>query len=176
MFTEATLSCLWMLIVNCWEKASHSYGLLSVIFQSQNLSAFYWIGQPDPVGANLGQDPLSWPKWKWSRSVVSDSLWPHGCSLSGSSVHGIFQARVLEWIAISFSRVSSWPRNQTRVSRIAGRCFTIWATREAKEACLGQGVFFFFLYQICKASNKTDAEAGTDTSFIQWLKNGEGKS
>ena len=36
--------------------------------------------------------------------------------------------------------------------------------------------FFFFLYQICKASNKTDAEAGTDTSFIQWLKNGEGKS
>ena len=56
---------------------------------------------------------------------------PMDCSLSGSSVHGIFQARVLEWIAISFSRVSSWPRNQTRVSRITGRHFTIWATREA---------------------------------------------
>ena len=53
------------------------------------------------------------------------------CSLSGSSVHGIFQARVLEWIAISFSRGSSWPRGQTLVSRIAGRRFTIWATREA---------------------------------------------
>ena len=53
------------------------------------------------------------------------------CSLSGSSVHGIFQARVLEWIAISFSRGSSWPRNWTQVSRIAGRHFTIWATREA---------------------------------------------
>ena len=39
------------------------------------------------------------------------------CSLSVSSVHGIFQARVLEWIAISFSRGSSWPRNRTQVSR-----------------------------------------------------------
>ena len=50
---------------------------------------------------------------------------PLDCSLSGSSVHGIFQARVLEWIAISFSRGSSRPRNRTRVSRIAGRHFTI---------------------------------------------------
>ena len=55
---------------------------------------------------------------------------PMDCSGSGSSIHGIFQARVLEWIAISFSRGSSWPRNQTRVSHIAGRCFTVWATRE----------------------------------------------
>ena len=57
---------------------------------------------------------------------------PMDCSLSGSSVHGIFQARVLEWIAISFSRGSSRPRNRTRVSRIAGRRFTVWATREAR--------------------------------------------
>ena len=55
---------------------------------------------------------------------------PMDCSLSGSSVYGIFQARVLEWIAISFSRGSSCPRNQTQVSRIAGRCFTNRATRE----------------------------------------------
>ena len=53
------------------------------------------------------------------------------CSLPGSSVHGIFQARVLEWVAISFSRGPSWPRNWTWVSHIAGRRFTIWATREA---------------------------------------------
>ena len=53
------------------------------------------------------------------------------CSLSGSCVHGIFQARVLEWIAISFSRGSSQPRNRTRVSCIAGGHFTVWATREA---------------------------------------------
>ena len=53
---------------------------------------------------------------------------PMDCSLSGSSVHGIFQARVLEWIAIAFSRGSSRPRNRTRVSHIAGRHFTVWAT------------------------------------------------
>ena len=53
-----------------------------------------------------------------------------GCSLPGSSVYGIFQAIVLEWIAISFSRGSSRPRAWTRVSRIVDRRFTVWATRE----------------------------------------------
>ena len=56
---------------------------------------------------------------------------PMDCSLPGSSVHGILQARVLEWVAISFSRGSSQPGDQTRVSHIAGRRFTLWATREA---------------------------------------------
>ena len=51
---------------------------------------------------------------------------PMDCSLTGSSVHGIFQARVLEWIAISFSRGPSRPRNRTGVSRIAAGRFTIW--------------------------------------------------
>ena len=55
---------------------------------------------------------------------------PMDCSLPGSSIHGIFQARVLEWVAISFSRGSSWPRDQTQVYRIAGRCLTVWAARE----------------------------------------------
>ena len=53
------------------------------------------------------------------------------CNPMGSSIHGIFQARVLEWVATSFSRGSSWPRDRTWVSCIAGRHFTIWATREA---------------------------------------------
>ena len=52
------------------------------------------------------------------------------CSLPGSSVHGIFQARILEWVAISFSMRSSPPRNRTWVSHIVGTHFTIWATRE----------------------------------------------
>ena len=55
---------------------------------------------------------------------------PMDCSLPGSSVHGIFQAKVLEWLAISFSRGSCRPRDRTLLSLIAGRCFTIWATRE----------------------------------------------
>ena len=53
---------------------------------------------------------------------------PMDCSLPGSSIHGIFQARVLEYGAISFSRGSSQPRDQTRVSHTAGRCFTMWIT------------------------------------------------
>ena len=53
------------------------------------------------------------------------------CSPPGSSIHGIFQARVLEWVAIFFSRRSSRPRDRTRVSCIPGRCFTVWATRES---------------------------------------------
>ena len=55
---------------------------------------------------------------------------PMDCSPRGSSVHGIFQARILEWVAISFSRGYSPPRDQTWVLCIAGRFFTNWATRE----------------------------------------------
>jgi len=51
------------------------------------------------------------------------------CSLFGSSVHGLLQARMLEWIAVPFSRGSSWLRDWTWVSCIAGRFFTIWASR-----------------------------------------------
>ena len=55
------------------------------------------------------------------------------CNLPGSSIHGILQARILEWVAISFSRGSSRPRDWTQVSRLAGRRFNLWATREAHE-------------------------------------------
>ena len=50
------------------------------------------------------------------------------CSLPGFSVHGIFQARILEWVAIPFSRGSSQPRDWTWVSCTVGRFFTVWAT------------------------------------------------
>ena len=53
---------------------------------------------------------------------------PTDCSPPGFSVHEILQARILEWIAIPFSRGTSQPRDQTLVSCIAGRFFTIWAT------------------------------------------------
>ena len=54
---------------------------------------------------------------------------PMDCSPPGSSVHGIFQARILEWAAVPVSRESSQPRNQTQVSYIAG-VFTVWATEK----------------------------------------------
>ena len=56
---------------------------------------------------------------------------PMDCSLPGSSVHGILQVRILEWVAVPFSRGSSEPRDWAQVSHIAGGFFTIWATREA---------------------------------------------
>ena len=59
-------------------------------------------------------------------------------------VHGILQARILDWIAISDSRGSSQPRDQTRVSYIAGRVFTIWATREARWLSL-----WIYIYNWC---------------------------
>ena len=57
------------------------------------------------------------------------------CGSPGSSVQGILQARTLEGVAIPFSRGSSWPGDQTQVSYITGRLFTIWATREARPPC-----------------------------------------
>ena len=71
-------------------------------------------------------------KWGESESEVAQLCPtlcdPMDCSLSGSSVHGIFQARILEWVAISFSRRSSQLRDWTRVSCIVGRHCTVWAT------------------------------------------------
>ena len=61
-----------------------------------------------------------------SRVWLFATLWTV-CSLPGSSVHGIFQARVLEWVAISFSRGSPSPRDRTPVFRIVERSFTVWA-------------------------------------------------
>ena len=68
---------------------------------------------------------------KWSEVAQSCPTLcnPMDCSLPSSSVHGIFQAIVLECIAISVSRGSSQPRDWTRVSHIVDRRFTVWATR-----------------------------------------------
>ena len=65
---------------------------------------------------------------------------PVDCSLPGSSFHGILQARILEWVAISCSRGSSRPRDWTWVSRIVGRHFNLWATREV-SSCLKEPKF-----------------------------------
>ena len=68
------------------------------------------------------------------------TLWdPMDCSLPGSVVNGISHARVLELVAISFSRVSSQPRDLTQVSHIASRRFNIWASREAPHT-LGENL------------------------------------
>ena len=73
---------------------------------------------------------LKWIEVKWKSFICVQlfaTLWTD-FSPPGSSVRGISQARILEWVAILFSRGSSLPRDQTQVSCIAGRFFTIWAT------------------------------------------------
>ena len=61
------------------------------------------------------------------------TLWPHGLYPASSSVHGILQARMLEWAAMPSSRGSSQPRDQTQVSCLAGDSFTVWTPRKAQE-------------------------------------------
>ena len=64
-------------------------------------------------------------------SVVSDSFDPMDRTLPGSAVQGIFQSRTLEQIAISYSRGSSWPSDQTCISWIGRQILYYWATRDA---------------------------------------------
>ena len=61
---------------------------------------------------------------------------PTLCNPMDYIVHGILQARILEWVAVPFSRGSSQPRGRTQVCHIAGRLFTSWATREAPKHML----------------------------------------
>ena len=77
--------------------------------------------------------PLSvLPWWYWfSRWVMSDSLWPHGLHPTRLPCPWDFPGKILEYIAISFSRVSSWPRDQPWISWILGEFFMDWDTREA---------------------------------------------
>ena len=79
----------------------------------------------------------AWDVEKWVKSLSRVRLCdPMDGSPPGSSVHGIPQARILEWVAISFSRGSSWPRDRTWVSHIVGKHFNRWATREELCICL----------------------------------------
>ena len=73
-------------------------------------------------------------KKQWnSVAKLCSTLWdPVDCGTRGSFVHGISQSRILEWVAISFFRESSRPRDWTWVSCITGRFFTVWATRETR--------------------------------------------
>ena len=84
------------------------------------------------IVASFGINPRSDQIWSVAQSCPT--LWdPMDCSLPGSSFHRILQTRVLEWVAISFSRGSSQPRDRTPVSGIPGRLFNLWANREAPD-------------------------------------------
>ena len=140
------LSCVWLFVTP--RTVAHQVAM-SMGFPRQK----YWSGLPFP---SPGDSPNSrieptFPAGRFFTTELpgkpglyrQDSLnhswevkslshvWlcsPMDCSPPGSSIHGILQARVLEWVDISFSSRSSQLREKTLVSGIAGRCFTLWAT------------------------------------------------
>ena len=77
---------------------------------------------------------FSFPLFFLVKVLVAQSciqLWdPMDCSLPDSSVLGILRARILEWVAIPFSKGSSRPSRRSQISHLAGRFFTIWATQD----------------------------------------------
>ena len=97
---------------------------------------------------------IHYEKDKWSEVAQSCPTLcnPMDCSLPGSSLHGIFQAIVLEWIAISFSRGSSQPRDWTWVSRFVDRCFPIWAMRKIKRIQIKNEFFQILVWVLKKVS------------------------
>ena len=94
-----------------------------------------WLAGVFPNVLKFASSVCLWFLVVYCLVVLSHSVCPalcarKNCSPPGSPDHGIFQARILEWIAISFSKRSSQPRDWTGVSRIVGRHFTVWATKE----------------------------------------------
>ena len=78
----------------------------------------------------LSESKVSYLEVKWKSEVKFSQSWPTLCDPMDYTVHGILQARILEWVVFPSFRGSSQPRNWTQVSHIAHRFFTSWATRE----------------------------------------------
>ena len=108
-----------------WESVTVTYINISVNVLTVTWSLEGWL---------MTKVILMYMKWSEMKAAQSCATLCNSmdCSLPGSSVHGILQARILEWVAIPFSRESSKPRDQTQVSCTAGSFFTSWATREAQ--------------------------------------------
>ena len=127
-----------LLLFTClWDSVTCSFSLLILI-----IGQYHYITMPKSILLSMDIWIISivWQlhimqPWIACESEVAQLCLilcdPVDCSLPGSSVHGILQASILEWVAISLSRGSSWPRDRSWVSCIGGRRFNLWATREA---------------------------------------------
>ena len=117
---------------------------------------------------------------KWSEVLVTQrcpTLFnPMDWGSPGSSVHGILQRRILKWVAISFSRRSSQPRDRTQVSCIAGRLLTVWATSETLSRDILTGTFFFLLNSRLSLSEKAMAPHSSTLAWqIPWTEEPDGQ-
>ena len=105
-----------ILYVKIIQLKTNPWIIYSLSMAKQPLNILLW------KFSNLGQN------WKHALLSCFSHVWlfydPMNCSLPGSSVHGIFQASILEWVAISFSRESPWPRDWTWVSSLKTDSFT----------------------------------------------------
>ena len=135
-----TQSCLILCDpVDCSPSGTSVHGILQARILEWVAISFFrgssWTGDWTWVSRTTGRCFTLWATREAQESEVTQSCLtlcdPMDCSLADFSIHGTFQARILEWVAISFSRGSSWPRDRTWVSRILGSHFTLWATREA---------------------------------------------
>ena len=91
------------------------------------------LGSPALQADSLPSEP---PRKPICICVKVDQSSPPVCNSMDYTVHGILQAKILEWVAFPFSRGSFQPRNRTQVSRFAGGFLTSWATREAPYICM----------------------------------------
>ena len=160
--------------LNCWDWCYLQIGSIWTELNPQTSCWYpriaYGCGEtvpltplPPPVGWNCVPDPIIRPAyficcfwwWRWfSCKVISNSWDPMDCSLPGSSVYGVSQARMLEWVAISFSRGSSQPRDWTWVAYIAGGFITGWVTRKTCtqfKIIFKQTLIFSLIYELFRS-------------------------
>ena len=116
----------------------HVTGLLLWLMDS--LVVIFGLSCPVVCGIFVPQpgiDPMSPCIARWifiyHFLLIIGGWFPMPCNPPCSSINGTLQARILEWVAIPFSRGSSQPRNWTSVSGIVARFFMVWATREALQ-------------------------------------------
>ena len=127
-----TKSWTWLKLLGSLWKCGEKIPGEPTCFRQEGKKKQFWNTQ-----GSLNKIKLTWGKWKWkslSRVLLFVTSWT---AAHQAPVHWISQARILEWVAISFSRGSSPPRDQTHVSCIAGRFFTTWATKEAQKVLKG---------------------------------------
>ena len=120
----------WAAVYGVTQTGGHDWSDLAAAVAYCN-NFFYLFSDSKALSPRLYHSESSEVKWSEVTQSCPTLCNPMDCSVPGSSVHGILQAKILECVAISFSTGSSQPRDRTEVSHIAVRHFTLWATREA---------------------------------------------
>ena len=132
--------------------------------------------------ATLFRSTGQWSAWPWNEEDEQEVVCclvaqlcltlcnPMDCSLPGSSVHGISQARILEWVAISSSRGDSWLRDPTHISCIGRRILYHWATREAQVGSLPKQLNSMWLISVAYIRKHPKEQNQHCSKGINWLK------